>query len=73
VVFSTAFDAGGVTVTYQWQSSPDGTTWTDIASPGGSGSTNISPINFTATNIGVSGINVNQNSISSYNIRCEFM
>jgi hypothetical protein len=69
VEFTAAFDAGGATVTYQWESSPDGTTWTPISAvwpniSGASGSTSTSPIILTVNNIGVGGANgINTNGL----------
>jgi hypothetical protein len=60
VEFSAVFNAGGATVTYQWESSPDGVTWTPIGVwpniSGASGSTNTSPIILTVNNVGVGGV-----------------
>lgn len=59
VDFTVSYSAPG-TVSYQWQSSTDnGVTWIPIIGIGASGSTSTSPITYSATNIGVSGVNLN--------------
>jgi len=66
VIFSADFSPLG-NVTYQWQSSTDGITWSDISASwpnisGASGSTGASPITLNVSNIGVGGSNgVNTN------------
>ncbi len=55
VDFSAAYSPAG-TVTYQWQSNT-GAGFNNIA--GASGSTSSSPITYSATNIGVGGVNLN--------------
>ena len=62
VEFTAAYNAGGATVTYQWESSTDGISWIPITGAwpniiGASGSTNTSPITLTVNNIGVGGTN----------------
>ncbi len=61
VDFSAAFSPVG-TVTYQWQSSTDGITWTNISGAwpnitGASGTTSTSPVSLSVGNIGVGGAN----------------
>ena len=59
VDFSAGYSPAG-TVTYQWQSSTNGgVTWSNIVTAGGSGSASASPIIYSATNIGVGGVNLN--------------
>src|ERR1035437_1180760 len=62
VEFTAAFNAGGASVTYQWQSSTDSVTWTYISGAlpniiGASGTTLTSPIVLTVNNVGVGGSN----------------
>ena len=58
VEFTAVYSASG-TVNYQWKSSTNGgTSWSDIT--GASGSSSSSPIILSLSNIGVSGLNVNQ-------------